>query len=82
MGRATGQDAKEHIRRNTLLHGLILHRLKTLLRQREKFYPSKGCTSGQEGKEFEACVVGKQLHHVKGTGKNILEREISNNKLK
>lgn len=30
---------------------------------------------GQEGKEFEAHVVGKQLHHVKGRDKNLLERE-------
>ena len=66
---------QRNIRKNTLLHGLILHRLKTLLSQKEKFYPSKGCTNGQEGKEFVARVVGKQFHHVKGRGKNISERE-------
>lgn len=32
---------QRNIRRNTLLHEPILHRLKTLLRQRDKFYPSK-----------------------------------------
>lgn len=37
---------QRNMRRNTLLHGLILHRLKTLLSQREKFYPSKGFTNG------------------------------------
>lgn len=52
--------------------------------QREKFYPSKACANGQEGKEFEARVVEKQLHHVKGRSKSLLERknltESSNNR--
>ena len=72
---------QRNIRRNTVLHGLILHRLKTLLSQREKFNTSKECTNGQVGKEFEACVVEKQLHHVKGRGKNISEGK-SHSKLK
>jgi len=66
---------QRNIRRNTLLHGLILHRLKTLLSQRKKFYLCKGCTNGHEGKESEARLAGKHLHHVKGRDKNIQERE-------
>lgn len=48
------QDRMErNIRRDTLIHRLILHRLKTLSGWREKFNPSKGCTYGQEEQEFE-----------------------------
>lgn len=66
---------QRNIRRNTLLHGLIVHRLKTLLNQKKKFYPTKGYANGQERKEFGTRVVGKPLHCVKGRGKIILGRK-------
>lgn len=72
---------QRNIRRNTLLHGLILHRLKTLLNQKKKVYPAKGYANSQERKESGTCVVGKPLH-VKGRNKIISERKKSHSNLR